>query len=77
MPEQYNEFDCASGANDQLVSYTSVQGGENDSVFALVITSACNGIINKSSVQLDVEDCQRLRDQLTDHIAASLLTPAL
>lgn len=77
MPEQYNEFDCTSGANDQLVSYTSVLGSDIDAVFSLIITSVCNGIINKSSVLLDVEDCQRLRNQLTDHIVASLLTPAL
>jgi hypothetical protein len=65
-------YKCASAAADVLVAYTSVQGAGLEDTFAIVCSSEYANA-PKVSVLLDIEDCQRLRDQLTDHIEAALL----
>ena len=72
MIESQN-FVCASSSKDTLDAASFALDGV-DSVFAMVIKNEDG---SRANVMLDVEDCQRLRDYLTDHIAQALITPAL
>lgn len=75
--DNIQKYECGSDAPDTLTAYTSVQGAGMDSMFAIVCVHVGLKTEQKVSVLLDVEDAQRLRDQLTDHITAALLTPPL
>lgn len=75
--DNMQKYKCASDAPDELHAYTCLQGAGKDDVFAIVCVHTDLKSEQKVSVLLDIEDAQRLRDQLTDHIAAALLTPVL